>query len=346
MFIYPSRMLPRYRAGNFGAHNTPDLNGPNSLADHRTERRLAVGAGYLWKALRYFNLYRLVIAGLFTLLGGLRRLPPNFTQFDVQLLTASAVLYLCTAVVLQIAIEKRWPGPHVIRNCQVLVDILALALFMHASGGPAGGFGILLVVAVAGACLVAAWRAALTFAALATLAVLTETFLGNLYLGYSAASYTQAGLLGAALFATAVLASVLAEQARRSEVLAEERAVALAQMSQLNEHIVQRMRSGIIVLDADLKPVLVNAAAAGLVGRSEPESMQRSAIEGVITNAYHEWQRRGENRKTPWVLDTGAEVIVSFTQLGRETVDNTLVFVEDAAEMQQRVQQLKLASLG
>ncbi len=317
------------------------------MPEFRQQRRAEAGAGYVWKALRYFNLYRLVIAGLFALLGALRRLPPTFTQFDVHLLTGSAAIYLLAAIGLQIVIERRWARSNVVRNSQIVIDIAALTLFMHASGGAAGGFGILLVVAVAGACLVAAWRSSLIFAALASLAVLIETVLGSFYLDYAAASYTQAGLLGAALFATAVLASVLAEQTRRSEALAEERAVALEQMSQLNEHIVHRMRSGIVVFDTDLQPVLVNAAAARLVGDDGTKSASRgTSIEGVLAAAYHEWQARGENSKAPCTLDSGASVMVSFTQLGRETGGNILAFVEDAAEMQQRAQQLKLASLG
>jgi two-component system, NtrC family, sensor histidine kinase PilS len=315
-------------------------------SEFRPAPGLEAGAGYLWKALRYFNLYRLVIAGLFTLLGGLQRLPPTFTQFDVQLLTFSSGAYLLAAIALQATIERRWVRLALVRNAQVVIDVAALTLFMHASGGVAGGFGILLVVAVAGACLVATWHASLIFAALASLAVLIETVLGSLYLGYSAASYTQAGLLGGALFATAVLASVLAEQARKSEILAEERAVALEQMSQLNEHIVQRMRAGIVVLDTELRPVLVNAAAAYLVASNEIDGGREASIERVIEMAYQDWNATRENRKTPWTLDSGAEVIISFTQLGRETAGNILVFIEDAAEIQQRAQQLKLASLG
>ena len=42
----------------------------------------------------------------------------------------------------------------------------------------------------------------------------------------------------------------------------------------------------------------------------------------------------------------GAEVITSFTKLGTDRGAGTLVFLEDAAEVRQRAQQLKLASLG
>ena len=300
----------------------------------------------VWIALRFFNLYRLVIAGLFAVLGALGKLPPTFTQVDLRLLTWSASVYLVAAIALQIIIERRRLPFYVMRNALVLLDIAALILFMHASGGAAGGFGILLVVAIAGACLVAAWRAAVAFAALATLAVLAETIIGSLYAGYSTVSYTQAGLLGAALFATAILASTLAEQARRSESLAAERAIALEQLSQLNDHIVQRMRSGIVVLGADLSVVLINESARLLLAREGGMLEPGSTLDEALRQAYLEWSLRGENRKTPLKLTNNGEVIVSFTQLGEAAAGDTLVFIEDAAETQQRVQQIKLASLG
>ena len=300
-----------------------------------------------WVALRYFNLYRLIIAGLFALLATLGRLPPMFTQFDVRLLAWSAMGYLFAAIGLQIAIERRWANLYRIRNVQVLVDVGALTLLMHASGGAAGGFGVLLVVAIAGACLIARWQAAVSFAAVATLAVLGETVYGTLKLGYEVASYTQAGLLGAALFGTAILASVLAEQARGSEALAALRALHIERLSQLNQHIVQRMRSGIVVLDAEERAVLVNESARKFL------NIDDDAIGGSLLNHQHalatartEWRTRGENRKTPLKLERGAEVIVSFTQLGDADTEGTLVFIEDAAESQQRAQQIKLASLG
>ena len=319
-------------------------------ADNTLELRALTNerrAGNAWTALRYFNLYRLIIAGIFSVLGAVRHLPPAFASFEIVPLANAAMLYLAAAVVLHIVIELRWLRIYLLRNVLVLIDITALTFFMHASGGPSGGFGILLVVAVAGACLIATWRAALMFAALAALAVLGETVYGSLNLGYMATSYTQAGLLGAGFFATAGVASVLAEQARRSDALATASAIALEQVSQLNEHIVQRMRSGIVVLDAQRQPVLVNAAAGRLLATDPKDGTDGDyALNAVLRTAYEEWQQRGENRKPPIKLGAGNEVILSFTQLGQEAGGNTLVFVEDAAEMQQRAQQLKLASLG
>ncbi len=301
-----------------------------------------------WRALKYFNLYRMVIAGLFTALSVSGRLPPNFTKFDVGLFTIIACIYLALTIVAQYAIEwYRTPLPiHI--NALVLVDIVAITLFMHASGGVAGGFGILLVVALAGACLLVTQRASIFFAALATLFVLGETLYGTFNLDYASASYTQAGLLGAVCFGTAILATVLAERARHSEALAAQRAVDLKQLSLLNEHIVQRMRSGILVLDRGGRVVLANQAAEHMlqVGRML-NNQPLARLSATLHRAWNQWQRSRENRSDLLTITSqGPDVIASFTRLGPDDNQNTLVFLEDAAEMNQRAQQIKLASLG
>ncbi len=295
----------------------------------------------VWIALRLFNLYRLIVAGLFALLGGLARLPPAFGDFNQQTLAWIAGSYLFGAIVLQIAIERRVLPFFAMRNLLVSLDVAALVLIMHASGGPSGGYGVLLVVAIAGACLVSAPRASVAFAAIASLAVLAETAIGHSTHAFGQDSYTQAGLLGIALFATAVLSSILATQVRRSEELAAERALAIAQLSRLNEYVVQRMRSGIMVLGEDSRIVLSNAAARRMLGgTSEP------ALDASLREALFRWRARSENRKTPLKLAGGEEVILSFSRLGEGGMGDTLVFLEDAAEIQQRAQQIKLASLG
>jgi two-component system sensor histidine kinase PilS (NtrC family) len=301
-----------------------------------------------WQALRYFNMYRIIVSGLFAVLGLFGKLPPNFTEFDVRQFTIAACTYLVLAGISQIAIEWRWFALRHQVNALVLVDIVAITVFIHASGGVAGGFGILLVVAIAGACLLSSGRGPIFFAALASIAVLAETVIGTLYFDYTSASYTGAGLLGAGLFVTALLASLLADQARRSEALAAERAIDIARLSRLNEHIVQRMRSGILVLDGEDRIVLINEAAMTMLDVTADVRLQHVAgVSGILARAYHAWLTDQINSKAPLEFgDQSLELIVSFTHLGSGEYGGTLVFLEDTAEMRQRAQQLKLASLG
>ena len=302
-----------------------------------------------WGALRYFNFYRIVISGLFAVLSMVGKMPPNLSEPDARVFTVTSLVYVGLAAVAQIAAEQQRITYRFQVYGMVLVDILAITFLMHAAGGVTSGIGMLLVVSVAGACLLASGRASVFFAALASFAFLGETVFGTLYLGYSSANYTQAGLLGAACFGTAILASVLAERARQSEALAAKRAVDIENLSLLNEHIVRRMRAGIMVLDEASNVVLLNDAAAEILGRSaEVPTSDLGDISVLIEQAYRTWLITGENPESTIAGPGNINALVSFTELGAAQRGQlgTLVFLEDAAETRQRAQQLKLASLG
>ncbi|MEM7469156.1 MAG: HAMP domain-containing sensor histidine kinase [Pseudomonadota bacterium] len=298
-----------------------------------------------WRALWYFNWYRITVAVLFFGLALTGKLPPNLTSFDVRQFGAVAAVFIVGATMSQIALVVRWGHYRYQVYAAVVVDIVVFTLIIHASGGIGGGFGILLIISVAGACLLIRGVLPILFAALATIAVLAETSYGVQFMDYPVASYTASGLLGAALFGSAILATVLAEQARRSEVLAAERAVDIENLSRLNEYIVQRMRSGILVLDDASSVVHMNDAAQTMVGVAPGGYENKLAdVSKPISAAYRSWVVNEINSKNP--VDTGEQgqsVVASFTGLAD---GGTLVFLEDAAEMQQRAQQLKLASLG
>jgi two-component system sensor histidine kinase PilS (NtrC family) len=106
-----------------------------------------------WPALRYFSLYRIVISGLFAVLALSDKLPPNFSTLDLRSFTLAAFGYVLLAVVGQVAVEKRWFAVRYQVYAQVIVDITAITVFIRASGGVGSGFGMLMVVAIAGACL-------------------------------------------------------------------------------------------------------------------------------------------------------------------------------------------------
>lgn len=302
-----------------------------------------------WSAVRYFNFYRIVIAGLFAALSTSGKMPPNLSALDARLFSVTAVAYAAAALAAQFVIEQRRFPYRAQVYALSLVDIAGIGLLMHAAGGVTSGLGMLLVVAVAGTCLVASGRAGVFFAALASIAILAETVFGALYLGYAGATYTQAGLLGAACFGTAVLATTLAERARRGEALAATRAIDLENLSRLNEHIVRRMRAGILALDGEGKLVLMNDAAREILAAASGRSPTTlGEISAPLAEAYATWFRTGDNPTHALAGPNGNAALVSFTEIaaGDQRHTGTLVFLEDAAETRQRAQQFKLASLG
>lgn len=301
-----------------------------------------------WKPFHYFNLYRIVLSGLFVALLLFNTAPRLLGEYDLVLFTAVSWVYLTFAVISSFFISKRWLPFELLLFIHVSVDIVVITLWMYASGGVISGIGILLVVAVAGGSILTAGRTAILFAAMATLAVLAQEVYATLYAYNQPKHYTQTGLLGAVCFATAILAHNLARRIRESEALATQRGLDIANLEQLNEHIIQRMQSGILAIDDDGIIKMANKSAIKQLGMKRITGV--AALNDVCSGLYQQWriwQKTGEHGAY-FVRPEGAgsNVFVSFADLKKQGSGGTVVFLEDGAAISQRAQHLKLASLG
>ncbi len=303
-----------------------------------------------WKPLRYFNLYRTTLAGLFVSLALGNLAPPPLPDADRQLFALSAAVYLCFGIISQFTIRCRRPTFDFQVLLQVGADIVALSMMMHASGGITSGFGILLLVAVAGGSILTQGRIAILFAAMASLAVLVQQVFATLYQLPSGTRYVEAGILGTALFATAFFLYLLARRIRATEALAARRGIDLANLAELNEHIIERMQSGILVVDTEGHVRLMNNSARTLLGlHAGHEAIGRrlEVLSPDFADNLKAWQR--DISRPPQLFRPArgsVEVLASFARLRQTSTSGTLAFLEDAAAMRQRAQRLKLASLG
>lgn len=301
-----------------------------------------------WRALTYFNFYRFLIAFLFVALFWIGQLPEPLGVYDRTLFSLSTHIYLSVAVAAQFFIRLRTPPYPYQVMAQVLADIVIVSLMMYASAGLNSGFGMLLVITVAGGGLLIPGKIGVLFAALATIAVLGQEVYVQLYRLFPPPNYTHAGFLGITFFITAFISKTLASRVQESEALAEQRAVDLEKLAKLNEHIVQRLQSGIIVLDDALNVLLLNESAKKLLNIGEDEyhlSIDRIAPE-LVDNA-REWLR-GSGEKTIVFrhVKGGVDIQTSFVSLNLEHRFELLLFLDDVSVLRQRAQQMKLASLG
>lgn len=305
------------------------------LADDDPRERLT------WQPLVWFNVLRL---GSSSLLLGLSLLDPPLKPLGStapQLYRWVALAYLAWAL-LGLAMQAlRWPRFNLQLTLLVTGDVLALTALAHASGGLASGLGILLVVVVAGGGLLVSGRLAFLYAALATLAVLGESLYRASAQGL-APTYPQAGLLGCTCFAAAALAFEMSRRVRRSTLLAAERRQQALALARLNDEIIQRMQTGVLVVDAARRVRLANGSAARLVGRRiGPDACLRE-VAPVLDQAFGVW-RAGREVPPPAAADAWAP---RFAALGADPAADTLIFLDDTASLNQQAQLLKLASLG
>ena len=101
-----------------------------------------------WRVLSTLNATRILVAvgllGLFFAAGE----PPVFGSENPTMFSATAAGYLVFAVLSAFSLYKRWLPFGVQSVTQSLVDIVAVVILMHASGGIESGLGGLLIVFV------------------------------------------------------------------------------------------------------------------------------------------------------------------------------------------------------
>ncbi len=310
-------------------------------------------ADLTWRIVGSLNIFRLVVAATLLVLFFASGDPRFFGERYPALFSATAAGYLVLAIISALALRQRWvsAGPQILVH--VTVDIAAIVVLMHASGGISSGLGGLLVVFVGASSLLLPGRVPAFFAALAALAVLGEQLFSQLGGVSDSGNYPAAGVLGAIIFAISMSARPLARRIQVSEDLARQRGVDLANLSELNEYIVQHLRESIVVIDAKNEIRLINTSAAELL--ASPGKSRGAHLTNVAPDLAHFMQlwRADSAQKSHTeftMIDAGNSMRVKahLAPLGKDNDRQgpVLVFLEDASLMNARVQQSKLASLG
>lgn len=231
---------------------------------------------------------------------------------------------------------------------QVYLDIIAITVLMHASGGVTTGLGMLLLISIAHASAVMRGRTAMALAAIASICILGEQIFSHLHGSFHTTAYTQAGILGASFFAMAILADALSKNLRESEKLVNQQELDMANLEQLNEYIIQNMQAGIIVVDNHERIRLMNEYAWYLLGMPDAATgqlLQQASPE--LSNQLGLWNSdKISPPKTFHTIPGGRELQAKFTRLGDTQQAGTMIYLEDTATLTLRAQQLKLASLG
>ena len=306
-----------------------------------------------WRVLGTLNVFRIVLALIVIALFFAGDEPRLIGDRYPAVFSATAAGYLVFAIVTGLAIRWRWvtAGPQILT--QIPIDIAAIVILMHASGGISSGIGGLLVVFVGAGSLILPFRFPAFFAAVATIAILGEQLFSQIGGVSDTSNFTAAGVLGAIIFAISLAARPLARRIQFSEALARQRGVDLANLSELNEYIVQHLRESIVVLDADNRVRLINSSAASLL--SAPANCHGTDIGTVseeLANYVDQWRSDAEASShtdlTVTADDESSQIKAHLAPLGKgvERTGPVLVFLEDSSLMNARVQQSKLASLG
>ncbi|MCE4072893.1 MULTISPECIES: sensor histidine kinase [Pseudomonas] len=297
------------------------------------------------RVLRLYHLYRLTIGLVLVLLISSSLDDELLKLAHPELFHVGCWVYL----ILNILIAVLMPTPRQLLPLFILaaLDILLLSALFYTAGGIPSGIGNLMVVAVAIANILLRGRIGLLIAAIAAINLIYLTFYLSLSQVTALNHYVQAGGLGALSFASALLIQALARRQQIVENIAEQRATTVANLEELNALILQRMRTGILVLGDRHRVLLANQSATTLLGGHDLPGHSLAEYSPQLVSSLQQWQQNPALRPPSLQpMESGLTVQPSFIPLRRGNEQHILMFLEDISQIAQQAQQLKLAALG
>jgi two-component system sensor histidine kinase PilS (NtrC family) len=295
------------------------------------------------RVLRLYHLYRVTIGLTLVLLISSDLDKDLLDLAHAQLFRNGSWAYLVVNILIAVLMQQ---PRHLLQVFSIaLLDVLLLSALFYAAGGTPSGIGNLLIVSVAIANILLRGRIGLLIAAVAAISMIYLTF----YLSFSrpaaSANYVQAGALGALCFAAALFLQGLTRRLQQSESLAAQRAVDVASLEALNALILQRMRTGILVLDKLHRVVLANQGALTLLGRGDLTGKVLDPHCPELVRRLQQWLHNPTLRPQGLqAVPEGPLLQPSFIPLQRGAELHTLVFLEDISQITQQAQQLKLGA--
>ena len=298
-----------------------------------------------WISLRYFNIYRMAVAGLFLGITLFYGDALNLGSYRLDFFRGVCLAYLALSLVFQSLLRNLRDLFNLQLSAHITLDIVAITLLMYASGGLRSGLGVMLLIALTGAALVAPRRLSLLYAALAAIALLLEQSYWVLKYDAPEANFLQPALLAIGGFAGAGVVSWLAQRVAANERLARERGRALQTQLRINQLVIADMQDGVLVLDRDGRVAQHNPQAQRLLGAGALQGVELARLLPGFAERWRAWNA-GDASVASFELDLrGRGLRLRLMETGAAE-QLAVLFLEDTTRSREEAQRLKLAALG
>ncbi|MBO9665047.1 ATP-binding protein [Dokdonella sp.] len=230
-------------------------------------------------------------------------------------------------------------------SAALFVDILAASLVLVSTSGYET-ISLMVLVNVGIASLLLPRRAFL-FATIAALGLIVPYVYGRFVDPAFTRSPFETTAIAAAYFLVALLMRHVGLHMRATEALAEKRGVDLLNLEQVNELIIQRMKTGVLLVDAANAILRINESAWHLIGNPPPNQRELGSVAPELSRRLYHWRHSGKAEQTAVALAPDMpEVIPRFTRLTPNDDTNVLIFLDDTSLLSRRAEELTLSSLG
>jgi two-component system sensor histidine kinase PilS (NtrC family) len=303
-----------------------------------------------WRVLGLLNLYRLSVPAALLVLSLLASRPQVLGAGFPDIYFYTLAAWFTGGIVCIGLLKRRWPSLEAQAFIHIAIDVVAVTVLLLTSAGAASGAGLLLILPVAAVSLLLPSRIAATIAALAALCVLGQQL--ALWLSELAdpSELIHAGLLGGVILVAATAVAPIARRLRESEALVRQRDLDLANLAELSQYIVERLRESLVVVDEQDRIRLINESARQILGNAATADALLGEVSPRLLYLLTMWRQREPVTDTAGgnllAVDGLREVRPHFAPLGKSQPPPVLVFLEDLTALDDRIQQTRLAALG
>lgn len=298
------------------------------------------------RVINYLNVYRMIItvllgAGFFTGAIGTAAATRNPT-FAGTVLSA----YLLFAAFHLFSAMRPRKDVYRLAEYSMITDIVFLSLLLFSFGGLENGLGVLLIFAGALGAIMLPVRMALFLASIASLSMIGEAVWRE-YPNQGMEALLQAGLYSVTAMLAALVSHQVAYWARNFRIIAERSRAAVSELEQVNEMIIRRMRTGVIVVDEDCNVRVMNESAWFLMGSPPVRQKHLGDLSPRLEKALRAWRKTTTLSNKEVLLEPSqASVVPSFVALPLDDEVGTLIFLADENLITRRAMQISVTTLG
>lgn len=317
------------------------------MTDRRARRADDVSGDITRRELYFFNLYRLLESVVYLAL--------VFSPLAVDWIKIShsdigrvvALIYCALAAILLISTERMRKNLSASIGLALALDTVAASMVLFSITGGHSSIPMMLMVNVGVCALLLPFRQSLALAALAAVGVMAPPVYAFVTQSGVDRSVLEATLFGLAYLAVAALCAHLGRQMRETEALAEQRGVDLLNLEQVNDLIIRRMKTGVLLVDDANHILRINESAWHLIGNPSPSERDLGQVAAELSRRLYHWRHSGRIDQNPVALAADVpEVIPRFSRMAPNDDTHILIFLDDTSLLSRRAEEMTLASLG
>lgn len=233
----------------------------------------------------------------------------------------------------------------------LLIDLCALTFILYANGGPNLQIFMLYLVVVLAANILLPPRHALIIALFGAITVIYQQFFYSLAQSSDVRSIGNAILISLNFLGISLFSQLIIRRLNTAELLAEGRSATIIQLQTINQQIIEQNQTGLLVINQNLDILVINKAAQQLIFFQplsigellyQPLSKFNHTLALRIRHAMqlgeHEFSLSPSHANTVSVHITPLE--------SHQEQGYLLLTMQSMQHINQKAQQLKLASLG